>query len=148
MEASTLLQCSIKINSITNRWTRTSFLENTIYIFYIYFEIFFVRTKSIFRNENHHFLIYSIPSTLQQIIGFKNPVKLIKNNVYVWCYTVENETRCYDELGCLNITRSWYHLIHRPLNVFPLPREVINTRFILYTNENPTEVSIHLPYPL
>ncbi|XP_033223397.1 pancreatic triacylglycerol lipase-like isoform X2 [Belonocnema kinseyi] len=51
----------------------------------------------------------------------------------------ENETRCYSELGCLNITRSWYHLIHRPLNVFPLPREVINTRFILYTNENPTE---------
>ncbi|XP_063992113.1 pancreatic triacylglycerol lipase-like isoform X2 [Diachasmimorpha longicaudata] len=51
----------------------------------------------------------------------------------------ENETRCYDDLGCLNITRSWYHLIHRPLNVFPLPREVINTRFILYTNENPTE---------
>lgn len=54
---------------------------------------------------------------------------------------VENETRCYDELGCLNITRSWYHLIHRPLNVFPLPREVINTRFILYTNDNPNDVS-------
>lgn len=55
--------------------------------------------------------------------------------------SVENETRCYDELGCLNITRSWYHLIHRPLNVFPLPREVINTRFILYTNQNPLDVS-------
>lgn len=54
---------------------------------------------------------------------------------------VENETRCYDELGCLNITRSWYHLIHRPLNVFPLPREVINTKFILYTNDNNVEVS-------
>ncbi|XP_011149496.1 pancreatic triacylglycerol lipase isoform X1 [Harpegnathos saltator] len=52
---------------------------------------------------------------------------------------VENETRCYDELGCLNITRNWYHLIHRPLNVFPLPREVINTRFILYTHQNPLE---------
>lgn len=56
-------------------------------------------------------------------------------------FSVENETRCYDELGCLNITRSWYHLIHRPLNVFPLPREVINTRFILYTNKNPLDVS-------
>lgn len=54
---------------------------------------------------------------------------------------VENETRCYDELGCLNITRSWYHLTHRPLNVFPLPREVINTKFILYTNDNNVEVS-------
>ncbi|KAL4706568.1 hypothetical protein ACJJTC_015766 [Scirpophaga incertulas] len=51
----------------------------------------------------------------------------------------ENETRCYDELGCLNITRSWYHLIHRPFNVFPLPRVVINTRFILYTKKNPTD---------
>ncbi|KAG7299776.1 hypothetical protein JYU34_016785 [Plutella xylostella] len=51
----------------------------------------------------------------------------------------ENETRCYDDLGCLNITRSWYHLIHRPFNVFPLPRVVINTRFILYTKKNPTD---------
>lgn len=51
----------------------------------------------------------------------------------------ENETRCYDELGCLNITRNWYHLIHRPFNVFPLPRSVINTRFILYTRLNPSD---------
>lgn len=52
---------------------------------------------------------------------------------------VENETRCYGEIGCLNITREWYHLIHRPFNVFPLPRSVINTRFILYTEKNPIE---------
>ncbi|CAG9819132.1 unnamed protein product [Phaedon cochleariae] len=51
----------------------------------------------------------------------------------------ENETRCYDELGCINITRTWYHLINRPFNVFPLPRSVINTRFILYTRLNPSE---------
>jgi pancreatic triacylglycerol lipase len=30
-------------------------------------------------------------------------------------------------------------LIHRPFNVFPLPRNVINTKFILYTEENPNE---------
>jgi len=53
--------------------------------------------------------------------------------------TVENETRCYGEIGCLNITREWYHLIHRPFNVFPLPRNVINTKFILYTEENPSD---------
>jgi pancreatic triacylglycerol lipase len=52
---------------------------------------------------------------------------------------VENETRCFGEIGCLNITREWYHLIHRPFNVFPLPRSVINTRFILYTEKNPTD---------
>lgn len=39
----------------------------------------------------------------------------------------------------MNITREWYHLIHRPFNVFPLPRSVINTRFILYTEKNPIE---------
>lgn len=55
---------------------------------------------------------------------------------------VENETRCYGEIGCLNITRDWYHLIHRPFNVFPLPRSVINTRFILYTEKNPLEGQI------
>lgn len=55
---------------------------------------------------------------------------------------VENETRCYGEIGCLNITRDWYHLIHRPFNVFPLPRSVINTRFILYTEKNPVEGQI------
>lgn len=42
----------------------------------------------------------------------------------------------------MNITREWYHLIHRPFNVFPLPRSVINTRFILYTEKNPTEGQI------
>uniref|UniRef100_A0A2H8TP27 Pancreatic triacylglycerol lipase n=1 Tax=Melanaphis sacchari TaxID=742174 RepID=A0A2H8TP27_9HEMI len=51
----------------------------------------------------------------------------------------ENETRCYDELGCLNITRDWYHLIYRPFNVFPLARQVIDTRFILYTRKNPLQ---------
>lgn len=39
----------------------------------------------------------------------------------------------------MNITREWYHLIHRPFNVFPLPRSVINTRFILYTENNPID---------
>lgn len=51
----------------------------------------------------------------------------------------EGETRCYDDLGCLNITRDWYHLIYRPFNVFPLPREVIDTRFYLFTRKNPLE---------
>lgn len=59
--------------------------------------------------------------------------------MFVCLFTVENETRCYGEIGCLNITREWYHLIHRPFNVFPLPRSVINTRFILYTENNPIE---------
>ncbi|KAG8228722.1 hypothetical protein J437_LFUL009404 [Ladona fulva] len=51
----------------------------------------------------------------------------------------DNETQCYEELGCLVLTKDWYHLIYRPFNVFPLPRRVINTRFILYTRKNPAE---------
>ncbi|XP_046392749.1 pancreatic lipase-related protein 2-like isoform X2 [Ischnura elegans] len=51
----------------------------------------------------------------------------------------DNETQCYEELGCLALTKEWYHLIYRPFNVFPLPRRVINTRFILYTRRNPSE---------
>ncbi|KAK7861911.1 hypothetical protein R5R35_010809 [Gryllus longicercus] len=62
---------------------------------------------------------------------------------YLDCFNItspfENETRCYDELGCLNVTREWYHLIYRPFNVFPLPREVIDTKFVLYTRRNPNE---------
>lgn len=57
-------------------------------------------------------------------------------------WSVENETRCYGDIGCVNITREWYHLIHRPFNVFPLARNVINTRFILYTESNPTDGQI------
>lgn len=59
--------------------------------------------------------------------------------IYDDFFLVENETRCFGVVGCLNITRQWYHLIHRPFNVFPLPRNVINTRFILYTENNPTD---------
>lgn len=61
------------------------------------------------------------------------------SQIFLIFFTVENETRCFGEIGCLNITREWYHLIHRPFNVFPLPRNVINTRFILYTEHNPTD---------
>ncbi|KAL0276804.1 UNVERIFIED_CONTAM: hypothetical protein PYX00_004295 [Menopon gallinae] len=57
----------------------------------------------------------------------------------------ENETRCYDELGCLSITRDWYNLIYRPFNVFPLPRSVIDTKFILYTQKNPDKGQVLMP---
>nr|CAD7194230.1 unnamed protein product [Timema douglasi] len=73
---------------------------------------------------------------------------LPSNDITCYCHqmspsslfvSVENETRCYEELGCLNVTREWYHLIFRPFNVFPLPRRVIDTRFVLYTRKNPLE---------
>lgn len=64
---------------------------------------------------------------------------MIESSSHVVRLTDENESRCFGDIGCLNITRDWYHLIHRPFNVFPLARNVINTRFILYTANNPKE---------
>lgn len=66
----------------------------------------------------------------------KQKLNIIRSHFHA--FTDENETRCFGDIGCLNITRDWYHLIHRPFNVFPLARSVINTRFILYTKQNPT----------
>ncbi|XP_065569009.1 pancreatic triacylglycerol lipase-like isoform X2 [Artemia franciscana] len=43
---------------------------------------------------------------------------------------------CYDDLGCIGITDEWYDPVHRPFNLLPLPREKINTRFILRTRES------------
>ncbi|XP_071057677.1 pancreatic triacylglycerol lipase-like isoform X2 [Onthophagus taurus] len=71
--------------------------------------------------------------------GILDSISWARSDKIPWPLPFENESRCYDELGCLNITRSWYHLIIRPFNVFPLPREVINTGFILYTRLNPND---------
>ncbi|KZS07195.1 putative Triacylglycerol lipase [Daphnia magna] len=48
-------------------------------------------------------------------------------------------TYCYGEIGCITIDDSWYDPISRPINQEPLPRERINTRFILHTRERPTQ---------
>lgn len=50
-----------------------------------------------------------------------------------------NETQCYGEIGCLNITRDWFGF-NRFINTFPIPPQLMNTQFILYTRENPTQV--------
>ena len=45
-----------------------------------------------------------------------------------------NATKCYGNLGCLHLNDDWFGL-NRPVNVLPLDRHVINTRFILTTRE-------------
>lgn len=76
-----------------------------------------------------------IPAALSAILDL-NWGRSDKLYVNIPWLPFENETRCYDELGCLNVTRDWYHLIYRPFNVFPLPRQVIDTKFELYTHKN------------
>ena len=46
-----------------------------------------------------------------------------------------NATKCYGNLGCLQITDEWYG-ITRPVNVLPVERHIINTRFFLTTRES------------
>ena len=46
----------------------------------------------------------------------------------------DNATKCYEPLGCLEISEKWYSLT-RPVNMMPQPRQVINTQFILRTRK-------------
>lgn len=112
-----------------------------LYQYYVITEIFIVN------KYNVYFVIASEPKWNYDFLLHKKfriySVILFLNFIFLFCdIIVENETRCYEELGCLNITRDWYHLIYRPFNVFPLARQVIDTRFILYTRKNPLQVTI------
>jgi len=42
---------------------------------------------------------------------------------------------CYDDLGCIVTDFSWFDLTHRPVNLMPLARHIINTTFTLHTRE-------------
>ena len=60
--------------------------------------------------------------------------------IFYFTNVVDPITYCYGEIGCITIDDSWYDPLHRPINQEPLPREKINTRFILHTRERPTIV--------
>jgi len=49
-----------------------------------------------------------------------------------------NNTKCFGDLGCLEISERWYDL-YRPVNLLPLDRNVINTQFMLRTREDRQE---------
>ena len=53
-----------------------------------------------------------------------------------------SETICYDELGCITTDLLWYDMVHRPINMVPLTRQIISTTFSLYTRQNKTEVQL------
>merc|ERR1719270_1097721 len=46
----------------------------------------------------------------------------------------DNNTKCFDGLGCIEISEKWYDL-SRPINLLPLDREVVNTQFLLSTRD-------------
>ncbi|XP_048194133.1 pancreatic triacylglycerol lipase [Perognathus longimembris pacificus] len=43
---------------------------------------------------------------------------------------------CYDRLGCFTDDAPWAGIVERPLKILPWSPTSINTRFLLYTNEN------------
>ncbi|XP_005387964.1 PREDICTED: pancreatic triacylglycerol lipase-like [Chinchilla lanigera] len=45
---------------------------------------------------------------------------------------------CYNKLGCFSDAAPWGGTIIRPLKMLPWAPSIINTRFLLYTNENPS----------
>uniref|UniRef100_A0A7N5P802 Triacylglycerol lipase n=1 Tax=Ailuropoda melanoleuca TaxID=9646 RepID=A0A7N5P802_AILME len=44
---------------------------------------------------------------------------------------------CFDKLGCFSDDAPWSGTLDRPLKALPWSPAQINTRFLLYTNENP-----------
>ncbi|EHA99630.1 Pancreatic lipase-related protein 2 [Heterocephalus glaber] len=50
--------------------------------------------------------------------------------------TVRGKEICYAHLGCFSNEKPWAGTLQRPINILPSSPESINTRFLLYTNEN------------
>lgn len=51
--------------------------------------------------------------------------------------TVRGGDVCYEPLGCFSDEAPWTGILQRPLKLFPWAPKDIDTRFLLYTNENP-----------
>ncbi|XP_049274856.1 pancreatic lipase-related protein 2-like [Rhipicephalus sanguineus] len=68
-----------------------------------------------------HYTVQGSPTKPQEVKADKKP----------W--------RCYGELGCLSTGGAFYHPLYRPMNFFPEERWVVNTEFLVYTRQNPTQ---------
>ncbi|XP_066969252.1 pancreatic lipase-related protein 2-like [Macrobrachium rosenbergii] len=53
-----------------------------------------------------------------------------------------SNTYCYGELGCIVISRDFYHPIHRPLNLAPGKREDVRVTFKITSKEDPVGVVV------
>jgi len=62
--------------------------------------------------------------------------KILLISLFVKIIESSNNSRCYENLGCIEFTDDWYDFLSRPLNLFPLERKIINTEFHLVTRDN------------
>ncbi|XP_006088226.1 pancreatic lipase-related protein 2-like [Myotis lucifugus] len=51
--------------------------------------------------------------------------------------TVRGKEVCYEPFGCFPDEKPWTGVLQRPLKLSPWSPKDVNTRFLLYTNENP-----------
>ncbi|XP_037351829.1 pancreatic lipase-related protein 2-like [Talpa occidentalis] len=56
--------------------------------------------------------------------------------------TVTGKEICYQPFGCFSNEKPWAGILQRPLKIFPWDPKDINTRFLLYTNENPNNFQL------
>lgn len=49
---------------------------------------------------------------------------------------------CYRPFGCFSDEQPWTGTLQRPLKLFPWSPEDIDTRFLLFTNENPNNFQV------
>uniref|UniRef100_A0A8C9J038 Triacylglycerol lipase n=1 Tax=Panthera tigris altaica TaxID=74533 RepID=A0A8C9J038_PANTA len=58
--------------------------------------------------------------------------------------TVRGKEICYGHLGCFSDGKPWTGILQRPLKLFPWAPKDIDTRFLLYTNENPNNFQVRV----
>jgi hypothetical protein len=51
---------------------------------------------------------------------------------------------CYERLGCFSDDAPWAGIIERPLKILPWSPSDVNTRFLLYTNENQDNYQVRI----
>ncbi|XP_075390086.1 pancreatic triacylglycerol lipase isoform X2 [Tenrec ecaudatus] len=51
--------------------------------------------------------------------------------------TVAGKEICFPRLGCFSDDAPWAGIVERPLKILPWTPKDVNTRFLMYTNENP-----------
>uniref|UniRef100_A0A8C6QBI0 Triacylglycerol lipase n=1 Tax=Nannospalax galili TaxID=1026970 RepID=A0A8C6QBI0_NANGA len=67
---------------------------------------------------------------------------LVKLTSLKCLWVISGKEVCYEKLGCFSDDAPWSGTLERPLKALPWSPSQINTRFLLYTNENPNNYQV------
>lgn len=62
------------------------------------------------------------------------------SSIEIMFFTSSNSklsNKCYPKIGCFNVTDDFFHSTLRPINLSPSSPDEIDTKFILFTRDNP-----------